>query len=169
MIIWRQVEQSCAQTHFSAQVWGPAQDVARSCTSVQRCSSFIQWVRLGPTRIIYMSHWMDYKSLVLTVNGVFCRIIEELRLTLLLPPDECRSYTLLEFKNALLTINQERRHILLKLSQCRGVILTKVPHLSLDGSWLSARAAAAPQKDHRSFILRKEESCFYNFKCVFIG
>lgn len=62
-------------------------------------------------------------------DGVFYRTIE-LKTTLLLPQEECRSYTLLEFKNAQITMNQERSHILEMFSRCWGVILDKVPHSS---------------------------------------
>lgn len=89
-------------------------------------------------------------------DGVFYRAIEELRMTLLLPQEECRSYTLLEFKKAQTTMNQERRHILERLSHCRGVILNKVPHLSSAATSLNVRAAATLQKDHRSLFKEKE-------------
>lgn len=63
-------------------------------------------------------------------DGVVYRIIEELRTTLLLPQEQYRSYTLLEFKEALITMNHGRRQILETLAQCRGVILNQVLCLS---------------------------------------
>ncbi len=58
---------------------------------------------------------------------MFYRIIEELKGTHQLPQEEFKTYTLLEFKNVLLTMNQECLQILEKLSQHRAVILNTVP------------------------------------------
>ncbi|XP_067441454.1 dynein heavy chain domain-containing protein 1 isoform X1 [Thunnus thynnus] len=57
---------------------------------------------------------------------LFSRAIEELKRTRWLPQDESRTYTLLEFKNVLITNNQECLQILGKLSQYRTVILNAV-------------------------------------------
>lgn len=77
-------------------------------------------------------------------DGVIYRIIEELRTTLLLPQEEYRGYTLLEFKEELITMNYGRRHILETLAQCRGVILNKVSRLSSNATCLKQ------QQLHRS-------------------
>lgn len=45
----------------------------------------------------------------------------------MLPREESRTYTLLEFKNVLITMNQERLQILEKLLEYRAVILNAVP------------------------------------------
>ncbi|XP_031144859.1 dynein heavy chain domain-containing protein 1 [Sander lucioperca] len=57
---------------------------------------------------------------------LFNRIIEELKGTHQLPQDESQTYTLLEFKNVLITKNQDCLHILEKLSQYRAGILNAV-------------------------------------------
>ncbi|XP_036951826.1 dynein heavy chain domain-containing protein 1-like isoform X4 [Acanthopagrus latus] len=57
---------------------------------------------------------------------LFSRIIEELKGTHRLLQDASRSYTLLEFKDVLINMNQERLKILEELSQCRAVILNAV-------------------------------------------
>ncbi|KAL7403667.1 hypothetical protein ABVT39_003475 [Epinephelus coioides] len=54
------------------------------------------------------------------------RIIEELKGTHWLPQEESKTFTLLEFKNGLITMNQKCLQILEKLSQCRAGILNVV-------------------------------------------
>ncbi|XP_044043043.1 dynein heavy chain domain-containing protein 1 isoform X2 [Siniperca chuatsi] len=57
---------------------------------------------------------------------LFSRIFEELKGTHQLPQEESNTYTLLEFKNVLTTMNQECLQIFEKLSQFRSVILNAV-------------------------------------------
>ncbi|XP_071359544.1 dynein heavy chain domain-containing protein 1 isoform X2 [Trachinotus anak] len=57
---------------------------------------------------------------------LFTRLIEDVKETHRLPQEDSQTFTLLEFKNALTTKNQECLQILEKLSQYRAVILTVV-------------------------------------------
>ncbi|XP_053191724.1 dynein heavy chain domain-containing protein 1-like [Scomber japonicus] len=57
---------------------------------------------------------------------LFSRVIEELKGAHLLPQDGSQTYTLLEFKDVLITNNDECLQILEKLSQYRAVILNAV-------------------------------------------
>ncbi|XP_045902961.1 dynein heavy chain domain-containing protein 1 isoform X2 [Micropterus dolomieu] len=61
---------------------------------------------------------------------LFTRIIEELKGTHHLPQEESNTYTLQEFKNLLITMNQECLQILEKLSQYHSVILNAVEETS---------------------------------------
>lgn len=54
--------------------------------------------------------------------------MEELKESHLLPQEESKTYTLLEFREILTTLNQERLHILEKLQKYRAVILSVVPY-----------------------------------------
>ncbi|KAK2817386.1 hypothetical protein Q5P01_025577 [Channa striata] len=58
------------------------------------------------------------------------RVIEDLKQTHYLPLEVTRTYTLLEFKNALATKRQDCLQMLEKLSQCRTFILNKVKEIS---------------------------------------
>ncbi|XP_056223855.1 dynein heavy chain domain-containing protein 1 [Seriola aureovittata] len=57
---------------------------------------------------------------------LFSRLIEDMKETHQLPQEDCQTYTLLEFKNILITKNQECQQNLEKLSQYRAVILNAV-------------------------------------------
>ncbi|XP_008294462.1 dynein heavy chain domain-containing protein 1 [Stegastes partitus] len=57
---------------------------------------------------------------------LFTRLIEEVKGTHRMPLDDSRTYTLLQFKDVLITNNQECLQVLQKLSQCRTVILNAV-------------------------------------------
>ncbi|XP_070683759.1 dynein heavy chain domain-containing protein 1 [Pempheris klunzingeri] len=57
---------------------------------------------------------------------LFTRIIEELNGAHWLPQEGSKTYTLLEFKNVLITMNQECVEILERLSHCRAAILNRV-------------------------------------------
>ncbi|XP_018537954.1 dynein heavy chain domain-containing protein 1 [Lates calcarifer] len=57
---------------------------------------------------------------------LFTRLIEDLKETHWLPQEDSQTYTLLEFKNVLITKNQECLEILGKFSQFRSVILNVV-------------------------------------------
>lgn len=59
------------------------------------------------------------------------RVIEDLKETHLLPLEESKTYTLPEFKNALIIKRQECLKMLKKLSQYRTVILNVVLHYFL--------------------------------------
>lgn len=59
----------------------------------------------------------------------FNRVVEELKESHLLPQEESKTYTLLEFKKILTIMNQERLHILEKLQKYRAVILSVVPYI----------------------------------------
>lgn len=54
------------------------------------------------------------------------RVTEELKETHLLPLDESKTYTLLEFKDVLITKRQDCLQMLKKLSQYRTVLLNVV-------------------------------------------
>lgn len=59
----------------------------------------------------------------------FHRVMEELKESRLLPQEESKTYTLLQFRETLTTMNQERLHALEKLQKYRAVILSVVPYI----------------------------------------
>ncbi|XP_076585176.1 dynein heavy chain domain-containing protein 1 [Chaetodon auriga] len=84
------------------------------------------------------------------------RIIEELKGTHRLPQEESRTYTWLEFKNALTTMGQERLQILEKLSHNRTVILNLVKEGSYKAHQdlqLHMEYAKKPNKSHEPIHL----------------
>lgn len=59
-------------------------------------------------------------------NKIFDSVTEELKEAHWLPLDVGKTYTLMEFKNALISRSQESLQMLEKLSQCRALILNMV-------------------------------------------
>ncbi|XP_042341799.1 dynein heavy chain domain-containing protein 1 [Plectropomus leopardus] len=91
------------------------------------------WWRRNVRKIFFQRRCKDLQDmLVLAVPQfrnalyLFTGIIEKLKVTHRLPQEESKTFTLLEFKNELMTMNQEFLKILEKLSRIRASILNAV-------------------------------------------
>ncbi|XP_034083294.1 dynein heavy chain domain-containing protein 1-like, partial [Gymnodraco acuticeps] len=94
--------------------------------------AFTRW-RRNVHKVIFQRRCKDLQDVLLIAvpqfrNALllFNRTIEEVKGTHWLPQEENTSFTLLEFKDVLMTMNQECLQILEKLSQYRAAILNKV-------------------------------------------
>ncbi|KAI4796219.1 hypothetical protein KUCAC02_027892 [Chaenocephalus aceratus] len=107
---------------------------------------FREW-RRNVRKVIFQRRCKDLQDVLLIAvpqfrNALllFNRTIEEVKGTHWLPQEENTSFTLLEFMDVLMTMNQECLQILGKLSQCRAAILNKVKGgCNLTGFFLQVR------------------------------
>ncbi|XP_040891858.1 dynein heavy chain domain-containing protein 1 [Toxotes jaculatrix] len=91
------------------------------------------WWRRNVRKICFQRRCEDLQDMLLIAVPQFrsafyllTRLIEDLKETHWLPQEDSKTYTLLEFKNVLITKNQQCLQILEKLSQYRAVILNAV-------------------------------------------
>ncbi|XP_030593777.1 dynein heavy chain domain-containing protein 1 isoform X2 [Archocentrus centrarchus] len=91
--------------------------------------AFYWWHKIIRKRILQQRSKNLHDGLLIAVPQfrnalhLLSAVIEELKEMHWLPLDVCKSYTLMEFKNALITKNQDCLQMLEKLSQCRTLIL----------------------------------------------
>ncbi|XP_035515196.1 dynein heavy chain domain-containing protein 1-like [Morone saxatilis] len=122
---------SLAEWYRESVLWAALQEIPFFRDFRQR-KAFTGWHR-GARKVIFKRKCKDLQDmLVIAVPqfrnalSLFTRIIEELKGTHRLPQEEAETYTLQEFKNVLITMNQEYLQILKKLSQYRAAILNGV-------------------------------------------
>ncbi|XP_070834922.1 dynein heavy chain domain-containing protein 1 [Chaetodon trifascialis] len=122
---------SLAEWHRESTLWTALQEIPffRDFRLRKAFACLCRSVR----KIIFQRKCADLQDMLLMAVPQFrlglllmTRMIEELKGTRRLPQDESRTYTLLEFKNALITMSQERLQMLAKLAHNRAVILDLV-------------------------------------------
>ncbi|XP_029571084.1 dynein heavy chain domain-containing protein 1 [Salmo trutta] len=122
---------SLAEWHREAILWRALQDIPFFRDYLLR-KAFIRWHR-SVCKIILQRKGEVLQGLLLMAVPQFrdalfqfSRLIEELKGVHWLPQDECKTYTLLDFQNALMKKNQECRRLLEIFLQYRALILNMV-------------------------------------------
>ncbi|XP_026158699.1 dynein heavy chain domain-containing protein 1 isoform X2 [Mastacembelus armatus] len=122
---------SLAEWYRESALWRVLQDF--SFFRDFRLRKAFTWWQRNVRKILFQRRCEDLQDLLLiavpqfrSALHLFTRLIEELKETHQLPQRESKTYTLLEFKNVLITKYQDRLQILEKLSQYRTVILNMV-------------------------------------------
>ncbi|XP_070987103.1 dynein heavy chain domain-containing protein 1 [Oncorhynchus clarkii lewisi] len=122
---------SLAEWHREAMLWRALQDIPFFRDYLLR-KAFIRWHR-SVCKITLQRKGEVLQGLLLMAVPQFrdalfqfSRLIEELKGVHWLPQDECKTYTLLDFQNALMKNNQECRRLLEIFLQYRALILNMV-------------------------------------------
>ncbi|XP_037619572.1 dynein heavy chain domain-containing protein 1 isoform X1 [Sebastes umbrosus] len=122
---------SLAEWHRESMTWKALQEIP-FFRDFRLRKAFTRWHKNGPKNF-FQRKCKDLQEMLLIAvpqfrNALFLftRIIDELKGIHRLPQEESKTFTLLEFKNVLITMNQECVQILKKLSQYRAVILNVV-------------------------------------------
>ncbi|XP_031647288.1 dynein heavy chain domain-containing protein 1 [Oncorhynchus kisutch] len=122
---------SLAEWHREAILWRALQDIPFFRDYLLR-KAFIRWHR-SVCKITLQRKGEVLQGLLLMAVPQFrdalfqfSRLIEELKGVHWLPQDECKTYTLLDFQNALMKKNQECRRLLEIFLQYRALILNMV-------------------------------------------
>nr|XP_020441880.1 dynein heavy chain domain-containing protein 1-like [Monopterus albus] len=126
---------SLAEWYRESVLWAALQEI--SFFRDFRLRKAFDWWKRNVRKIVFQRRCGVLQDMLLTVVPQFrcalhrlTRLIEDVKETHQLPQEESKIYTLLEFKNALITKNQECLQILRKLSQLRTVILNVVKEIS---------------------------------------
>ncbi|XP_069387019.1 dynein heavy chain domain-containing protein 1 isoform X2 [Paralichthys olivaceus] len=98
-----------------------------------RLLKFFTWWNRNVRKIVFQRRCKALQDMLLVAVPqfrsslhLFAKLMEDLNETHWLPQEESHTYTVMEFKNVLMTRNQECLHILQTLSQCRSAILNAV-------------------------------------------
>nr|XP_046228919.1 dynein heavy chain domain-containing protein 1 [Scatophagus argus] len=147
---------SLAEWHRESALWTSLQKI-QFFRDFRVRKAFTRWYK-NVRRILFQRRREDLQNMLLIAvpqfrNALFLftRLTEELKGTHWLPQEESRTYTLLEFKNVLIAMNQECLQILKKLSKYRAVILNEVKEGSYETHHKLQRHMEYAKKPNKSY------------------